>query len=235
MKTFLSASLMCGNLLDIKEDLKILKNYVDYLHVDISDYSFVKNITFGFDFVDQLRTYSNLPLDIHLMTNKAEEIIKELRLKNADIVSYHLESKTSKEKLLKIAKNKQCKVGIFLNPETSINKAYKDLKYVDYVNIMCVPPGFSGQKFIPSSYEKVLEFSGYLISKSLQCNIGVDGAIGIKQIRIFSSMGVKLYVLGTKSIYNKNGLENNLLNIRTMLDRQNNTSAYGKLIQTTKI
>lgn len=200
MTTF-SASLMCGDLLNLKKEIEILEQHgMDYLHIDIMDGHFVPNITFGFDTVNAIGNM--LPRDFHLMVEYPGDAIDSLKFYEDDVVTFHIESKGDVSKLIKKLQDKHVKVGLAINPETSIKSIQQYLDDIDHILVMTVVPGFAGQPFVSGSHDKIEELAGLLDKRNLSITIGVDGAIGFDQIMSLSALNVSHFVLGTSALFN---------------------------------
>ena len=122
-KMMFSPSLMCMDLLSMKEQVEILNERADFYHVDIMDGHFVKNITLSPFFVSNLKRISKLPIDVHLMTEYPDDYIEELAKSGADYICPHAET-INKDAFRIINKIKSfgCKAGIVLNPATPIEE-----------------------------------------------------------------------------------------------------------------
>ena len=203
-----SASLMCGNYLNTIDDLSILTaNNIHNVHIDIMDGHFVPNITFGFDFVNHMNT---LPFnkDVHLLMDYPSLAVGAITVKKNDMISFHLECKESPKKIIERIKNKS-QVGIVLNPETEPEAILPYIKSIDSILLMCIIPGFYGQRFISSSYGKAEKTMTLVKQYNPSVRVGVDGAIGKEQISIFLKHGISHFILGTRAIY-KGDLDANL-------------------------
>ena len=208
-----SASLMCGSYLNTIDDLSILAaNNIHNVHIDIMDGHFVPNITFGFDFVNQIHTLPFIK-DVHLMMDHPKLAIQSINVSKDDIIFFHLECKDNPTNIIPHIKGKS-KVGIVLNPETEPEMILPYIKSVDYIMLMCINPGFYGQKFINSSYVKAQKTLGFVKQLNPSVKVGVDGAIGHKEIIKFYNIGVEHFVLGTTAIY-KGDLNANLKKLPT--------------------
>lgn len=179
------------------------------------DGNFVPNITFGFDFTNALSKMP-IPRDIHLMVLNPEFAINKLLLNKNDIVFFHIEATEKVEKLITLIAAK-CNVGLVVNASTPIEALSPYLSRVDFVYLMTIKKtGFSGEPFDKDSYSRAKKICSYILNNNLSTTVGVDGAIGIQQIRKFKEIGVRMFVLGTKSIY-LGDLERNLIDLKKLL------------------
>ena len=157
-KVKFSPSLMCMDLTRFREQVEILNERADMYHIDIMDGHFVPNITLSPFFVEQLRKITQLPLDVHLMVERPSDYIEELARVGATYISPHVETLNGIAfRVIDSIRKYGCKVGIVLNPETSIETIKYYIHLVDKITIMTVDPGFAGQPFIPEMLEKIKE------------------------------------------------------------------------------
>lgn len=193
-----SASLLSADKIFIKEDMiKVIDNGVDFIHFDVMDGNFVNNVSFNDDTFIKIRKDSKVPFEIHLMVENPFSYIDNYEYSASDIIIVHLESFVSEEDLLVCLKRikKHHKVGISIKPNTDCSKLNPYLELLDYVLIMSVEPGFGGQKFIPSSLEKIRYFAkkqdkySYLIE--------VDGGINQNTAKECFDAGVDIVVSGS--------------------------------------
>ena len=201
-----SASLMCADLLRLSSDIeKLEKGGVDYLHIDIMDGNFVPNLTFGPDLVNAIRRETGLPLDIHLLMNHPRVIIRSLDIRENDIATVHAESQESILENAAFIKQKGCRFGIALNPDTSVESISKYLPYADVVLLMLIVPGFAGSTMIHGIMEKVGATRRYLDEHGYDnIEISVDGSVSCERAGYMRSLGASLFVGGTAGIFKKN-------------------------------
>ena len=135
---------------------QITKDGADVLHLDVMDGSFVKNISFGPKFIQEVRPYSKATFDAHLMIVNPWNYIKQFANAGADIITVHYEAcgDRLKETLLAI-KDLGVKCGAVINPDTPVDKIADVIEYCDMLLLMSVYPGFGGQKFIPDVLPKI--------------------------------------------------------------------------------
>jgi ribulose-phosphate 3-epimerase len=199
---YFSPSLMCANLLSLERDLAVLDSHnFEYIHLDIMDGHFVPNITFGFDVVNQIGDLTKTPKDLHLMMQQPELAVESLKLRPQDLVTFHIECKSSPWSVIHEIKMRGVKVGLAVNPDTPLDKVRPFLGKVDHVLVMTVWPGFAGQAFVATSEGKVRGLVEYATSSYQDLIIGIDGAVGFEEIERFSKIGVRHFVLGTSALF----------------------------------
>ncbi len=205
MKKMLSASLMCADLINLNSAVKQLEYaQIDYLHIDIMDGAFVPNITLGFDFINTVKKATDIPLDIHLMVNEPGRFIDRMDLSSEDIVCVHYESDVHIHRTLEMIKNKGCKAGLAINPQTPIESIRYLTEYIDMLLVMTVSPGFAGQKLFAGAERKVKDARIFLDSEGLSSTpIEVDGNISLENGKKLSACGAEIFVLGTSSLFLK--------------------------------
>lgn len=202
----LSASIMCGSLMDIKNDInKLADANVDMLHVDIMDGHFVPNITFGPDMVNELEQVSRIPLDIHIMAEQPILVLQRMHLSHRDYVTIHAEINDEEiEKAIRYLHENRIRTGIALNPKTDFEKIEKYLDDIDMILFMFVEPGFAGARPVPKVINKIKHARAFLEEHEYDnIVLSVDGGISLERARECKSNGVSVFVGGTSSIYKK--------------------------------
>lgn len=175
---------------------------VDFLHFDIMDGNFVPNFTFGPDFMHAVRSLTNIPFDIHLMIQNPENHLDIFDIKPGDQVFIHQESTIHLQKVLHRIKEMGARVGVALNPATSIHNLENILDDIDVVLVMTVNPGFASQKLIPSTIKKIINLKNYLVENGYEAiEIEVDGNVSFENAKIMKDAGANVFVAGTSSIF----------------------------------
>ncbi len=194
---------MCADVLNLSSQIKNIENIgVDYLHIDIMDGQFVPNLTFGPSIVNAIKKSSIVPLDLHLLLERPRVIIRSLDFNENDIVTFHFESKESVMENVAFIKQRHAKVGLALNPDTSIFEVKKFLPYVDVILLMLIVPGFSGSTLIHGIMEKVLETRTFLDSLGYtSIEIEVDGSVSGDRAMYMKKLGASIFVGGTAGIF----------------------------------
>ena len=202
----IAPTLACADLMNVSKDIQILDEMgVCTYHIDIMDGNFVPNYCLSFDFIRQLKNITDTPIDVHLMTTEVDRDIDISLSLGVEGIAFHIEaSGDTRERLLRIQK---CgvKAGIVINPETQVSSIFPYIDNIDYVLMMGVKPGFSGQKFINDTFEKVKELNKYREQNERSFLIYVDGGITNEIGKVLAELGADLLVAGKPSIYRNNG------------------------------
>ena len=166
---------------------------------------FVPNISFGIPVIDKIKQSvgDSFILDTHLMITKPERYIEKFYKVGADILTIHIEASDNYVETLKNIKKTGMKAGISINPETKVECLDEVLCLVDLILIMSVHPGFGGQKFIDSSYEKINYINQKRKQNSYKYLIEVDGGIGENNLKSVLDSGVDIAVAGS-AIFSNN-------------------------------
>jgi ribulose-phosphate 3-epimerase len=213
----ISPSILSADFSILGDEIKNLeKAGADLIHIDIMDGHFVPNITIGPEVIKKLRRYTKLPFDVHLMISPVHNFIKNFAEAGSDIITIHPEATNDLEQSIKEIKSYNKKVGISLNPETSIDKVIPVLNIIDLVLIMSVYPGFGGQKFIGKTLEKVKNLRKEIDSKKMNVEIEIDGGINFDNSKLAIDAGVDILVSGTTVFKeNQGNLKKNIQILRT--------------------
>jgi ribulose-phosphate 3-epimerase len=152
----------------------------DYFHIDVMDGKFVKNDTTARmkEYAMALSHISQLGIDVHLMVQNVEEFIDDYIELEPRIISFHIEAIKEKERIINIIndlKQNNIRVGLALNPETSIDEIKEYLPLIHQVLVMGVVPGEGGQEYITSTTQKIADLKKYLDETGLDLDIEVDG------------------------------------------------------------
>ncbi len=216
----IAPSLMCADFVNIKEELDVMQQCgIEYLHIDIMDGVFVPNITLSSALVKQFRKITDIPYDYHLMITNPEQKADMIEIKAGDMVSIHYESTPHVLKALQTYKGKGAKVGVALNPATPICVLEYLLSEIDFVLIMTVNPGFSGQKMVANALGKIADTRKFLDERGFNIPIEVDGNVSFDNIPKMRKSGADIFVAGTSSVYSKDMLlKNGIEKMREILN-----------------
>jgi len=186
----------------------------DYIHIDVMDGHFVPNITIGAPVVASLRSWTHLPLDVHLMIEQPERYIPNFANSGADIITVHVEACPHLHRTIQVIKELGVKAGVALNPATPLSSIEEIMPHLDLVLIMSVNPGFGGQVFIPESLEKISHLHRMLDNKNLAIELEVDGGINVDNAPSIVEAGANVLAVGNSVFKTKEGISRALQRIR---------------------
>lgn len=167
----------------------------DMIHLDIMDGHYVPNLTFGSGVVRQLRPYTKLPFDVHLMVTNPDQMINWFAGAGADIITVHAETCPHLDKTLAMIRDSGKKAGVSLNPSTPETVLEYVMDRLDLILVMTVNPGFGGQSFIESQLNKISKIKDMIGDRKIQ--IEVDGGINAMTAAQCSAAGADILVAGT--------------------------------------
>ena len=203
----LAPSILSADFARLLEDVKKVEEAgCEYLHIDIMDGHFVPNITLGPAIVKSLRKDVNMVFDTHLMIENPDNYIKDFVDAGSDLIVVHAEACRHLHRTIQNIKSYNVKVGVALNPATSIESIKHIIEDVDMVLIMTVYPGFGGQSSIESMLEKIKELKQLIDDKNLNVDIQVDGGIKPDNIHKVVEAGANIIVAGS-AIFNSENIE----------------------------
>ena len=155
-KIQISPSILSADFSQLGNEIKKLEQGgADLIHVDVMDGHFVPNLTIGPPVIKNLRKYTKLPFDVHLMISPVHEYIENYANAGADIITIHPEATKNLKETINLIKKFGKKVGVSLNPKTEINTLIGEIDNIDLILVMSVNPGFGGQKFMPEVLDKL--------------------------------------------------------------------------------
>ncbi|MBQ9904678.1 MAG: ribulose-phosphate 3-epimerase [Synergistaceae bacterium] len=198
-KIFLAPSLLGADPLNLAGNIDSMKGNFDWLHLDIMDAHFVRNLSFGPAFSVSLRKkYPDSFIDTHLMTDRLETVLPLFLDSGSSSITVHAETETHLlHAVLSTIKSKGIKAGIAVCPPTPVKEIESVLELADLVLVMSVTPGFGGQKFIESSLEKVRELASIRAVKKYDYKIEIDGGINESNITRAVLAGCDAIVMGS--------------------------------------
>jgi len=194
----IAPSILSADYTELLRQVKLAESGgADLFHIDIMDGHFVPNITVGPVIVHAMRRCTKRPLDVHLMIEHPERMIKPFADADADIITVHVEAAHDVRKTIKSIKNEGKSPGVVINPSTPFEKAVPFLKDVDLLLIMTVNPGFAGQKFMPEVLPKIREAKRHINRENAGVELEVDGGINMKTASKVTSAGADILVAGS--------------------------------------
>jgi len=167
------------------------------LHFDVMDGRFVPNITIGLPVLKSVRKATKLTIDCHLMIVEPNRYAAEFVKAGADMVSVHVEADVHLQRTLTAIREAGGKAGVAINPATPLGSLEEALPYADFILLMSVNPGFGGQKFIPTSLDKLLRLRRMIDERGLATRIEIDGGIDAGNIKCIVEAGAEIIVAGS--------------------------------------
>ncbi len=202
----ISPSILAADFSQLGKEINNLeRGGADLIHMDVMDGHFVPNLTIGPPVIKDLRKYTKLPFDVHLMISPVHKYIKDFADAGSDIITIHPEATEDLEKSIFYIKKLNKKVGVSLNPNTNINVIKSLLNNIDLVLIMSVFPGFGGQKFIPETIKKIKDLKEIKDKNNYSFDIEVDGGVNFLNSKDIINAGANILVSGTTIFKENNG------------------------------
>jgi ribulose-phosphate 3-epimerase len=189
----------------------------DWIHVDVMDGRFVPNITFGPMIVKAVRRATTLPIDVHLMIVEPEKHLQAFADAGTNHLTVHYETCPHIHRTLENIRELGMSPGIVINPGTPINTLEELPQYFEKVLIMTVNPGFGGQSFIPSMYEKIRKTRDFLDKNGSKAMIQVDGGISPETIKACYQAGADNFIAGSAVFGHQNGIAAGIKALREAL------------------
>ena len=193
-------SILSADFANVGQAVKQMEEYgADYIHCDVMDGMFVPNITFGFPMIRDLKKYTSLPMDVHLMITEPERYVERFCEAGADIVTVHVEADTPENTLEAIRRIRACgkKPAVCVKPKTPAEAVLPYLELVDLILVMTVEPGFGGQSFMADMMPKVSQIRKYIDARNPACELEVDGGVNAQTARLCTAAGANVLVAGS--------------------------------------
>ncbi len=197
MKIIAPSMLSC-NFGKLKKEIEMVnKSDADWFHLDIMDGVFVPNITFGTPILDVFKKYSEKHLDMHLMIVNPENYVEKFASLGANTITVHYEACDNLKDTIKQIKKLNVKAGVAINPDTDVSLLKEYIDQVDLVCLMSVFPGFSGQKFINETYERLKSLKTIISNSNTNTIIQIDGGVSLDNAKKLVSIGADILVAGS--------------------------------------
>ena len=205
MRPFLIApSILSADFARLGEDVDAVLNAgADVVHFDVMDNHYVPNLTIGPMVCQALRKYGvTADIDVHLMVKPVDRIIPDFAAAGASIITFHPEASEHVDRTLQLIKESGCKAGLVFNPATPLHYLDHVMDKLDVILLMSVNPGFGGQSFIPSTFDKLRQVRKLIDDSGYDIRLQVDGGVKVDNIAEIAAAGADMFVAGS-AIFNK--------------------------------
>lgn len=196
MAVSINPSILSSDFANFGSEVKSIAQDCDYLHVDVMDYHFVPNLTFGLPIVERLLEVVPTPIDAHLMIENPERWAAQYAEVGCKSVTFHYEAAKDPGQVIAGIRTAGGLVGMGIKPGTKLEVVEDLLPHLDMLLVMTVEPGFSGQSFMADMLEKVRTARGIIGRDDLKLAIQVDGGVGEKTIEQCADAGADIFVAG---------------------------------------
>lgn len=195
----IAPSILSANFARLGEEVDaVLDAGADWIHFDVMDNHYVPNLTIGPMVCKSLRDYGvTAPIDVHLMVEPVDELIRMFADAGASYISFHPEASRHVDRSLQLIRDLGCQAGLVLNPATPLAVVEHVLDKIDLLLLMSVNPGFGGQKFIPNTLNKLSQARELLDSFDNDIRLEVDGGVGTANIAEIAEAGADTFVAGS--------------------------------------
>ena len=195
----IAPSILAANFARLGEEVDtVLEAGGDIIHFDVMDNHFVPNLTMGPMICKSLRDHGVVaPIDVHLMVTPVDEMIRMFADAGANYITFHPEASQHVDRSLQLIRDLGCKAGLVINPATGLDVAQWVMDKMDMLVLMSVNPGFGGQKFIPSTLDKLKQARAMIDNSNYDIRLEIDGGVGVSNIAEIAAAGADTFVAGS--------------------------------------
>jgi len=214
----IAPSMLACNFGDLRNEIKMVNNSkANWFHVDVMDGVFVPNISFGTPIMNILKKYAKKPLDVHLMIVNPDKYLEKFAELGSEVLTVHLEACTHLHRTVQKIKSLKMKAGVAINPHTPVSSLESIIKEVDLVCVMSVNPGFGGQSFIDSTFQKVQDLKLLIENHKSKALIEIDGGVNFENAKKLSEQGADVLVAGSY-VFKSDNPTNTINNLSSLIN-----------------
>ena len=216
----IAPSILSADFANLGKDVSdVIDAGADFIHFDVMDNHYVPNLTVGPMVCKSLRDYGiNAIIDVHLMISPVDEIIPDFAQAGANYITFHPEATKHVDRTIKLIKDHGCQPGVVLNPASNVSVLEYCLDQIDMVLLMSVNPGFAGQKFIESTYDKIIEVREMIDAINPSIRLEVDGGLNLDNIGKAAKSGADTFVAGS-AIFNSENYKTTISQMREIISK----------------
>lgn len=207
-KHLIAPSILASDFSRLKEEIEMVNDsQADWFHLDVMDGVFVPNISFGLPVIQSMKKHAKKPFDVHLMIVQPERYIDDFKKAGADILTVHYEASTHLHRTLDAIKKAGMKAGVAINPHTPVHLLEEIMPYMDLLCMMSVNPGFGGQSFIETTYDKIKKARAMANQLQPSLHIEIDGGVTVANYKKLVDCGADVLVAGNTVFASANPAE----------------------------
>lgn len=209
-----AASVLASDFSKLGDEVeRVSRSGADFVHIDVMDGVFVRNITMGPDIIRAIRPYASVPFDVHLMITEPSRYFADFAGAGADIITFHAEAGSNLLSAINAVKSTGKRVGVAIKPATLVDELLEYLPMIDLAVVMTVEPGFGGQAFMSEMMIKVRALREEICKQGLKTLIEVDGGINKETAKVAAQSGADICVAGT-SIFKSSDMKGAIAEIK---------------------
>ena len=210
--------MLACNFGDLKNEIKMVNDSkANWFHIDVMDGVFVPNISFGTPIMNVLKKYAKKPLDVHLMIVNPDKYLEKFAELGSEVLTVHLEACNHLHRTVQRIKSLKMKAGVAINPHTPVSSLESIITEVDLVCVMSVNPGFGGQSFIDSTFQKVKDLKLLIERHKSNALIEIDGGVNSENAKKLSEQGADVLVAGS-FVFKSENPTNTINNLSSLIN-----------------